>query len=352
MQMLVLSDDLTGALEVGAKFSQAGASVEVRTTQPDVSPTADVLVIDTETRHKPPQEASRTVRSLVESLAPRWVYKKTDSTLRGNIGAELQALADSYPETPVLYCPAYPELGRTVVAGRLYVNGTPVEETPFAQDILNPVKDGNVVSLFAPHAKDPVSTVDTSCLSSVCTRGIHVLNGETDDHLAEAARFLADREGPVLAAGPAGLAGALAKAFHFGAVSPVVRPVPRQSLLVQGSLHERSVAQARHGESRGWKVLRSLQESQNPMAVALQTGEHVKNLLLDNDLNVLVVFGGDTAYGIIQAMGHPPIYPLEEILPGVPASVVRNGLILISKAGGFGPVDVLDMISHWLREIQ
>jgi uncharacterized protein YgbK (DUF1537 family) len=51
-------------------------------------------------------------------------------------------------------------------------------------------------------------------------------------------------------------------------------------------------------------------------------------------------------------MGHPPIYPLEEILPGVPASVVRKDLILISKAGGFGPVDVLDMISNWLREIQ
>jgi uncharacterized protein YgbK (DUF1537 family) len=352
MQMLVLSDDLTGALEVGAKFSQAGASVEVRTRPPDTSPATDVLVIDTETRHKPPQEASRTVRSLVESLSPRLVYKKTDSTLRGNISAELQALADAYPETPVLYCPAYPELGRTVVAGRLYVSGTPVEETPFAQDILNPVTDGNLASLLAPHAKDPVSTIDTSCLSSVCTRGIHVLNGETDDHLVEAARFLAGREGRVLAAGPAGFAGALAKAFHFGAVSPVVRPVPKHSLVVQGSLHERSIAQAKHGELRGWEVLRNLQENRDPMMVALQTGEHVKKLLLDNDFNVVVVFGGDTAYGIIQAMGHPPIYPLEEIVPGVPASVVGNDLILVSKAGGFGPVGVLDRIGDWLREIQ
>ena len=60
---------------------------------------------------------------------PELIYKKTDSTLRGNIAAELRALADLFPTWRIGYAPAYPALGRTVKNGVLYVDDVPVSET-------------------------------------------------------------------------------------------------------------------------------------------------------------------------------------------------------------------------------
>ena len=349
--MLVLSDDLTGALEVGAKFAQAGVSAEVRTKSPEVLPSAEILVIDTETRHKPAHEAREAVRRLAQKLKAPVIYKKTDSTLRGNIGAELQGLADVFPETPILYSPAYPRMGRTVRGGKLFVDGLPVEQTAFVHDILNPVRDGDAVNLLAPHLEDRVLLLDAASLGSMRERGIHVLNAETDDHLAIAAQFFAARKRPILAAGSAGLAGELARALRFRPSPPPTVPGPKRAILVQGSLHERSMAQARYGDLHGWRVLRAPDAGHHPLEAALRFGETVQHLLLDRDINVLVIFGGDTAYGIIQAMEHIPLYPVTEIVPGVPASVIRGDLILITKAGGFGPVDVLDRVRDWLLRL-
>ena len=150
--ILGLADDLTGALEIGAKFAAAGIGVLV-TTVPAVEPLAEVLVVDTETRHREPAEAAAVVRALV--LAGRrsgasLVYKKTDSTLRGNIGAELGALMEAWPGAPLLYAAAYPRLGRTVRGGVLRVDGVPVAETAFARDPLNPIHESNIPCLLAP----------------------------------------------------------------------------------------------------------------------------------------------------------------------------------------------------------
>src|SRR5690349_20260005 len=93
-QIFALADDLTGALEVGAKF--AGAAVTTRLAWDCRS---DAMVIDTETRHAPPDAAAAVIRRLAcaaHELRARFVFKKTDSTLRGNIGVELSALAQAF----------------------------------------------------------------------------------------------------------------------------------------------------------------------------------------------------------------------------------------------------------------
>ncbi len=133
MYVLALADDMTGALEVGAKFSGAGLETTV-SAQPMAAASAQVLVLDTETRHVNPETARERIRWFVDACGterPLLVYKKTDSTLRGNIRAELHALAEIYPEWSIGYAPAYPALGRTVKSGILYVHGRAVAETEF-----------------------------------------------------------------------------------------------------------------------------------------------------------------------------------------------------------------------------
>src|SRR5215471_7600629 len=152
MCILALADDMTGALETGAKFRAAGIEAVV-SAKPVAAAGAQALVLDTETRHLNAAEARRVVREFVTGSgidSPRLVYKKTDSTLRGNISAELESLAELYPDWRIGYAPAYPALGRTVKSGVLYVDGIPVSETEFASDGLNPVATSSIRALLHP----------------------------------------------------------------------------------------------------------------------------------------------------------------------------------------------------------
>jgi D-threonate/D-erythronate kinase len=158
-RILVLADDLTGALEVGSKFAAAGVKSLVR-TGPGLSPrdlhdALGALVVDSETRHLGSTEAARRIHELAHSAYTEGfpiVYKKTDSALRGNIGAELAALIEAYSGSPLLYVPAYPQMGRTVKNCSLYVDGVLVGDTCFAIDPLNCVKESHIPTLLAANA--------------------------------------------------------------------------------------------------------------------------------------------------------------------------------------------------------
>src|SRR6185436_9075522 len=171
MCILALADDMTGALEVGAKFSAAGIRTII-STKPVFANSAHGVVLDTETRHAPPELAAAEVKRFVLAWGgglPRLIYKKTDSTLRGNIAAELRALADLNPDWRIGYAPAYPALGRTVKLGVLYVDGVALEHTAFAHDARNQVHSSSVRALLHPELN--------------CT----IFDGETDADLRDAA---------------------------------------------------------------------------------------------------------------------------------------------------------------------
>src|SRR5437867_11180604 len=144
--VLAIADDLTGALEVGAHFAARGIEASVTTSTRRERPA--VLVIDTETRHLAPDAAAGRIHSVAAGNSSRLIYKKTDSTLRGNIGAELGALLALYPDSPLIYAPAYPAMGRTVRRGCLHVNGSPAHLTAFAGDPLNPVIDSDIARVL------------------------------------------------------------------------------------------------------------------------------------------------------------------------------------------------------------
>src|SRR5207248_5670105 len=152
-----------GALEVGAKFSAAGLHTVVSAKPVKGSP-ATVLVYDTETRHRSPRDAGQEVRRFVletDCACPRLIYKKTDSTFRGNIAAEVSALAELYPAWRIGYAPAYPALGRSVKNGALYVEGLAVEQTAFARDALNPIRTSSVLAMLDPELPCTVLDGDT-----------------------------------------------------------------------------------------------------------------------------------------------------------------------------------------------
>ncbi|MDQ6706645.1 MAG: hypothetical protein M3Z85_11800 [Acidobacteriota bacterium] len=317
----LLADDLTGALEVGAAFAGQGIRTRV-STQITAHQTTPALVFDTETRHMTPADAALRVRELMDRIGERLIYIKTDSTLRGNIGAELAAVSKV---SPVLYAPAYPRMGRTVRDGWLFVDGVPVENTQFAQDALNPVNDGCIARLFDQRTH------------------ITIRDGETDGHIAETAREAI--AGGYIAAGPAAVAQAIAQIIDLPRTPRIAIPSVRKVLVVNGSLHQRSLLQVENDEADSaflwtiWK--REPNVSRTPLQNAAEVGAQISKRIKTGDFDALVVFGGDTAYAILNALGITTVDSIAEVLPGVPVSRIPGGPLLITKAGGFGAPDLL-----------
>ena len=106
--LLIIADDFTGALDTGVQLSASGARtlVVTDTRLQRISPGTDVLVLDAETRHLPPQQAADVVSKIVaraRELGVSHLYKKTDSALRGNIGAELGAVLSASGERRLVF---------------------------------------------------------------------------------------------------------------------------------------------------------------------------------------------------------------------------------------------------------
>ena len=154
----VISDDLTGCGDVGLHFADWGLRTIVHTShlecsskglKPDVE--WDVLVVNTESRFDEPQTAYQKVKGVCKffrKLKIKQIYKKIDSTLRGNIGPEVDALFDEFNIRELPFCAAFPITGRTTVEGYHYVWGELVTKTEFAQDPRNPVNDAHIPTLL------------------------------------------------------------------------------------------------------------------------------------------------------------------------------------------------------------
>ena len=133
MKTIIIADDLTGALDTGVQF--AAASLRTQVCVDAVIPAQEweradtqVLCINAGSRHLPPEEAYCIVYDLcvqAKEHGASCVYKKTDSALRGNVGAELSAMRAALSLDSVPFVPSYPALGRVVSKGILYIDGIP-----------------------------------------------------------------------------------------------------------------------------------------------------------------------------------------------------------------------------------
>lgn len=351
MKILALADDATGALETGAKLSEAGFEARV-SFGPDLIWSGNALVVDTETRHLPPEQALRRIHEIAtraKAARVSHVYKKTDSTLRGPIAAEFRALLDVWPEMPLIYAPAYPAMGRTVRNGELLVNGRPLGETAFAADLLNPSRQSSISALLA----------------GIGDRRLRICDCETDDDLAAIAAVTL--ETPSLVAGTAAMASAWARLLHGGpGRSWQPKRAVRTGLVVCGSLHPASREQLRQAgigmlehrfdrdsagpgaaiaaviERERWAGLSTTSvPCGDPRTVAAQIAHATAAAIRLARPDCLVVFGGDTVFAILRDLGIGEVTTEGEILPGVAVSEIDGGPLLLTKAGGFGTPDYL-----------
>ena len=151
---LVIADDLTGAMDTGHAFAADGYRTTVVGHEATVGTDHDLLVIDTDSRTDPSDRARKTVADVADAHTASLVYKKIDSTLRGNVADETEAALDAVGPGIAVVAPAFPANGRVTVGGYHLADQEPVDtgtDDPKRRRESSP-PTANLVDLFSETA--------------------------------------------------------------------------------------------------------------------------------------------------------------------------------------------------------
>lgn len=396
MRVSIIADDLTGACDSVGAFagSRAQPQVSLDMTCAPSAAESPVRAVDLDTRHlSPAAAASRTLEAamrLRETAGPdHLVIKKIDSTLRGNIEAEIAALIRT-ASAPLLavVAPAFPATGRTVRGGRVFVDGTALAESAFGRSNGLGPGAGDVAVRFraagfgtAAVGRDLIAQGADALadrLDALRAQGHQaaVCDSETHDDLATICRAVLANHAGYLLVGSGGLTRALAGCLRFERVDahPVQRDKP--CLLIVGSTTDRAAAQidkllaarpihdlmldpqalmAENPAHIHDKVRRALMERadvlvrfdrgirvENARDLARRLGEFIAPCV--RHANGLFLTGGETARCVFDALGVTTLHIASEIEPGIPLAAIRldgRAVSVVLKAGGFGGDDTL-----------
>lgn len=169
-----IADDFTGATDLAGLLARSGVPVSLRIGVPPEPPTdtAAFEVIALKVRNLPAREAVSECRTALDWLqragAQRfyWKYCSTfDSTPDGNIGPVSEALMAALGIHQTVYCPAFPENGRSVFMGNLFVGREPLAESPMKDHPLTPMRDSNLMRLLEPQVTKSVGLIDRLCVA-------------------------------------------------------------------------------------------------------------------------------------------------------------------------------------------
>ncbi len=180
-----IADDFTGATDLAGLLARSGVQVSLRIGVPDGPPddTKPFEVIALKSRTAPVYEAVEDARAALRWLrdagAARyfWKYCSTfDSTAEGNIGPVAEALMANLGAEQTIYCPAFPENGRSIFMGNLFVGRQLLAESPMKDHPLTPMRDSNLMRLLEPQVTRPVGLADRLTVA----RGAGALKAELD----------------------------------------------------------------------------------------------------------------------------------------------------------------------------
>lgn len=346
----VIADDFTGAAELAGISLRYGLRVELCLEKLQYED-ADVLVICTDSRSLPLPDALEVTKEAVRQLKRfpvAWVYKKTDSVLRGYIVEELKLQQRLMRKEKVLLMPANPSLGRTIRNGEYFINGTRINETSFGHDPEFPVKSSFVKEVLQGGVE--VLSPDASLPSSGIVAGEATTPGDYD-------RWAAIADNDWLLAGAGDFFTALLEKDHLRILqAPVEMSSPH--LYVSGTaFDERREFIREMGHEKGlvaylpkrldedWlekadKIVKSKQrliiaiDSSDESAADLRSrmAMAASAVIEKSRIKELFIEGGSTAAAVLQELGISKLQPVNELSRGVVR--MRTGELFITVKPG------------------
>ena len=239
MKIAIIADDLTGSNVDGALLNAEGFSsatcIDVTGWDAKAFAGAEAIAISTDSRLLSPEEARERVRQATTILAqrrPLMFGKRIDSTLRGNLGAEIEtaleaidqenrkiAASENSTEAPcptlAVVVPAYPGSGRLAVGGYLIVHGQALQCSPIAKDPANPLKSSLAPGIIASQTSLPLAHVslhtvldgETAVFDAITghyNNGVRIVvcDAVSDADIATIAKALKNTDFPVMSVDP------------------------------------------------------------------------------------------------------------------------------------------------------
>lgn len=401
-KLVVIADDFTGANDTGVKFAMRGADVAVSLT--GETPKCDVSVINTETRAEEACKAGEIVEKSVKDLADKdtkIVFKKIDSTFRGNIGAEISAAAKAFDTNLIIVAAAIPGAGRTTIDGKCFVNGTLLAKTEFADDPKTPIHYSDISEIIAEQSDIQCISVPLAKVRSgewgeleYNTVTALILDSETDDDLFLIGKKIADLNQRIVLVGAAGIASALPFECYL--------PEPAPVLVVAGSMSQTTFDQVNYGADHGLKIVdidaqsvwltpnetldaavdkakkillnkdncavrtmskigerersqkfceqQGIKSGDFSLAIADFLGRLSKKLISDISLSGVMYTGGDIAIAAARHIEAKAYLIDGEIEAGIPFGHFTNhNLKIVTKAGGFGKINSIVNVISFLQ---
>ena len=392
---VVVADDLTGATDTGVRVARRGYKTTV-VTDCDRQPAGDVLVIDTDSRYAEADNAYRRVFGAFDRHGTCVPYKKVDSTLRGNIAAEIDGMINAVDPDLVVVAPAFPKASRTTVSGEHLVDGEPIHTTSLGASarkgtttshiptLLSELPD-DVFSLEIDDITQGVPAVSRQLRSLASTgRVVVVCDATSEAHLQTVASATGDLDRDIAYVGSGGLIshvtiddrndefvlaviGSVAETsltqLNSLPKEAVVKLDPSNSLEPSADALARTVEELRAAASAaGFAVLtaatsnadvqatkaagqeRGFSEDEIGQRITRTLGRTVASVSTSYGLAGLFVTGGATFRAVLDSMDVTSLSLTGiELEDGVPLATVADGpmagIPVISKAGAFGGDD-------------
>lgn len=400
---LIIADDFTGANDTGVQIRRRGIPTNVVFNSKLINSEEASFVVDTESRGLTGTEAYETVKKVsseIDFSKFKYVIKKVDSTLRGNIAEEIKAVDEEFKSELVIFAPALPDLSRTTLNGIHCLNGIHICETELSKDPKKPVIEDNIQKLLQSVYDEPVTHIN---IDNVRTNNIDMSHKRVYTFDAVTNHDMQTIISMVIKTGKRALwVGTAAMADNLFEIEKKTNP----SLAIVGSVSSVTRGQIKYAENAGFTLLKipvyDIIEKSNMytyiekavellksgkdliilsaasyneceynktneagLAKGLSTEEIsmlTQNILGDisrsvmEQVSVSGVFltGGDTAMGFFEKAEALGSSIIGEVMIGIPLMKLRggkfDGLNVITKAGAFGKEDTITYSLRKLKE--
>lgn len=366
---LLVADDLTGACDAGVPFAVHGLECEVLFDVETASRSvAEVVVINTDSRCDTAADAASKVRAcarLVPAGTRPLLIKKIDSTLRGPVGAEIEAAMAAFETQLAIIAPAFPSMGRAIRDGALSIRDASGQHSLDVDARLRTTGLGGAELIPRVHEFSSAAALAARVMELAAGGARHlILDSNSDADLRLIARMRPSLP-PVLWVGSGGLAA------HLVTSLPVARrasrPVPLGlggTLFLIGSNHPATQRQVEYLEQRGalqvigepsygaGVAARPILASGGAVLLSVQRGVAAEDrtaafaqAVCGVPVRAIVVTGGDTGAQVCRALGVNALQLRGEVAAGLPWGMLRGGVFdgvpIVTKSGGFGGDDAL-----------
>lgn len=407
----IIADDLTGANDTSLQFHLKGCNTQILldySTAPLGKANTQAWAISTETRNKSAEESIEVAKSatnaLIKNLNVEYIYKKIDSTLRGNIAVEALAVLDVMEADAAIVVPAFPAEGRITVGGYHLLKGMPIERTEVARDPVFPVYQSHLPTLLQQQVETTEKVAHIPLITVMKGAGpilielqklvkenkkLIAIDAVTTTDMEQIALAIEKCNYKLLPCGSAGLAQVLTNCWlpdtKYQHITKVIPDLP--ILIVSGSKTPLSKTQIKklaesdefdsyiiellgedikdepndelierlkeHLQTEKIVVVHFRGEDDEPEDTTELLMNYLSSLckkLVKKEGVIFVTIGGETSYRCCSAIGSSHLQLIDEVEPTIPVCLDHEAQWIVTKSGNFGTPNTLVNIIKYFRQ--